>query len=53
MIVTGDAVRTKCSAPDATMDDRPFAVIANLDRNGFHGLAAGAAPIAGLFVEMS
>lgn len=53
MIVPADSIGAERAAARAAMDDRPLAVLADFDRDGFHGLAAGAAPIARLFVEVA
>lgn len=53
MVVAGDAIGAERAAAAAAMDDRPFAVLSDLDGDGFHRLAAGVAAVARLIVEMT
>lgn len=53
VVVAGDAVGADGGAAGAAMDDGPFPAAADLDGDGLHGLGAGAAAVAGRFVEVA
>lgn len=53
MVVAGDAVGFDGAAAGAAVDDGPFTVASDLDRDGFHGGFAVAGSVAGLVVDVA
>lgn len=53
VVVARDAVGAQGVATRAPVDDRPLSISADLDADGLHRGAAGAAPVAGLIVDMA
>jgi hypothetical protein len=53
VVVARDAVGAELPAPDALVDDGPFAVGSGRDGDWFHGLIARRASIADLVVHMT
>ena len=53
LVIARDAIRPYHATADAAMDDRPFAVVMDIDADGCHRPAAGASSIARLDVNVA
>lgn len=53
LVVAGDAVGAEGVAGGAAVDEAPFAVVACVDGDGFHGSAAGGLSVADGLVDVT